>query len=164
MIIHTYRVLNDTFGVCARPRIGWQIDPFGHSREMASIFAQMGFDAEFFARMDHVEKSKRLNDISIEMIWQSSAALKNSDIFTGLLYRHYSAPPGFCFDNLCGDEPIIDSDSYDNNVKSRVDDFISYVKNMAKSFRATHVMVPMGDDFQYENAELNYKNMDKLIK
>ncbi|XP_034481924.1 lysosomal alpha-mannosidase-like [Drosophila innubila] len=158
------KVLNDTFGACARPRIGWQIDPFGHSREMASIFAQMGYNGEFFARMDHVEKKQRLNDVAMEMIWQSSESLKDSDIFTGLLYRHYSAPPGFCFDILCSDEPIIDSKSYDNNVKSRVDDFINYVKTLSKSYRATHVMVPMGDDFQYEDAEINFKNMDKLIK
>ncbi|EDW18842.1 lysosomal alpha-mannosidase [Drosophila mojavensis] len=158
------KLLNDTFGSCARPRIGWQIDPFGHSREMASIFAQMGYNGEFFARMDHVEKSKRLDDVAMEMIWQSSESLSDSDIFTGLLYRHYSAPPGFCFDLLCSDEPIIDSKSYDNNVKARVDDFISYVKKMSNSFRATHIMVPMGDDFQYEDAEINFKNMDKLIK
>ncbi|XP_030573183.1 lysosomal alpha-mannosidase-like [Drosophila novamexicana] len=158
------KVLNDTFGSCGRPRIGWQIDPFGHSREMASIFAQMGYSGEFFARMDHVEKSKRINEVALEMIWQSSESLSDSDLFTGLLYRHYSAPPGFCFDILCSDEPIIDSKSYDNNVKSRVDDFISYVKTMSNSYRATHIMVPMGDDFQYEDAEINYKNMDKLIK
>ncbi|XP_033165515.1 lysosomal alpha-mannosidase isoform X2 [Drosophila mauritiana] len=158
------KFLNDNFGVCGRPRVGWQIDAFGHSREQASMFAQMAFDGQFFARMDQNDKNKRVDNLGLEMVWDASETLEEMDFFTGMLYNHYSAPPGFCFDSLCQDDPIIDGKSYDNNVKSRVDDFLNYASNLAGYYRSNHIMVPMGDDFQYENAYMNYKNMDKLIK
>ena len=37
-----FRFLEQNFGECGRPKIAWQIDPFGHSREQASLFAQVG--------------------------------------------------------------------------------------------------------------------------
>lgn len=72
------RLLNDTFGQCGRPRVGWQIDPFGHSREMASMFAQMGFDGMFFGRLDYQDKDERLLTQKPEMIWHASANLGES--------------------------------------------------------------------------------------
>ena len=75
------RFLNDTFGECARPRIGWQIDPFGHSREQASLFTQMGYDGLFFARLDYQDKVKRLDEKSMEMVWKSNSNLGDERIF-----------------------------------------------------------------------------------
>ena len=42
------------FGV--KPRIGWQIDLFGQSNTNARLFAEMGFDAVFYGRIDYIER------------------------------------------------------------------------------------------------------------
>lgn len=75
IICAVFRKLDETLGTCARPKIGWQIDPFGHSREMASLFTQFGFDGLFFARLDWRDKDKRLREKTAEMIWQGSQSL-----------------------------------------------------------------------------------------
>lgn len=161
-----FRRLNDTFGECARPRIGWQIDPFGHSREQASMFAQMGFDGMLFGRMDYQDKSKRLADKNMEFIWKASPSLgKKADLFTAAMYNTYSPPPGFCFDILCADEPIIDDpDSPDYNVDERVDSFLRYVGKQILSFLSNNVILTMGGDFTYQHAEMYFKNLDKMIR
>ena len=45
------------FGEWARPRVGWHIDTFGHSNGNPRLFAEMGFDAWFFARLDYEDKA-----------------------------------------------------------------------------------------------------------
>ena len=75
-----FRKLNDTFGTCGRPHVGWQIDPFGHSREMASVLSRMGYDGLFFARLDYQDRSNRLRSNTTEMIWQGSPNLGKSFI------------------------------------------------------------------------------------
>jgi alpha-mannosidase len=54
------------FGV--RPRIGWHLDPFGHSNANPRLFAEMGFDAWFFARLDFQDKDKRLDNREMQWI------------------------------------------------------------------------------------------------
>nr|CAD7429116.1 unnamed protein product [Timema monikensis] len=159
------RRLNDTFGSCGRPHVGWQIDPFGHSRETTSIMAQMGFDGLFFSRLDYDDKTNRINTRTMEQVWEASANLGSSaDLFTGVLYNHYSYPPGFCFDINCGDDPFIDNKrSPDYNVDEKVQQFISFVNNQLKAYTTQNIILTMGEDFNYQNAHMNFKNMDKLI-
>jgi lysosomal alpha-mannosidase len=160
------RYLEDTLGACSRPRVGWQIDPFGHSREQASISAELGFDSIFFARLDYRDKINRLGKKTGDLIWRGSSNLGNSsDIFTSVLYNHYSAPPGFCFDIVCDDDPIIDDEeSPDYNYQSRVENFANFVKEQASKYPTNNIIVPMGDDFRYQAALNAYINTDRLIK
>ncbi|XP_046734865.1 lysosomal alpha-mannosidase isoform X3 [Diprion similis] len=161
-----FRRLNDTFGSCARPHVGWQIDPFGHSREQASLFAQMGFDGLFFGRLDYQDKRNRMDKKTAEMIWKGSDSLgKKADLFTSVLFNTYSPPPGFCFDILCADEPIVDDpESPDYNVDRRISSLVEYATMQSKYYRTNNVILTMGGDFTYQVAETWYKNLDKLLR
>jgi len=45
-----HQFLKKEFGVV--PRVGWMIDAFGHSTTNAALFADFGFDAIYFSRID----------------------------------------------------------------------------------------------------------------
>ncbi|UJR26764.1 hypothetical protein I4U23_008079 [Adineta vaga] len=158
--------LRDQFGDCGRPKIGWQIDPFGHSREQASLFAQMGFDGLFFGRADYEDYQTRNRTKTMEMVWKASANLGDKSwLFTGVLPNGYSPPDSFCYDIFCADPPIMDDPRlHDYNVPERVQSFIRTAQNEAVGFATNHIIMTMGSDFQYENANEWFKNMDKLMR
>uniref|UniRef100_A0A8C3JTX6 Alpha-mannosidase n=1 Tax=Calidris pygmaea TaxID=425635 RepID=A0A8C3JTX6_9CHAR len=159
------RFLRQELGGCATPRVAWQIDPFGHSRQLAAIFAQMGYDGLFVGRVDHQDKGTREELRELEMIWRASGSLDppSADIFTGILPNVYNPPSGFCWDQLCSDPPVVDEDSEENNVDNIVSSFLHIALSQAERYRTNHIIMTMGSDFHYENANLWFKNMDKLI-
>ena len=96
-----------TFGPEARPRVAWQIDPFGHSNTQAALFAAMGFDGLFFGRQDYDDHARRINESRLQMMWQPSESLgASADLFTGVMYNGYGQPDGFCFDTVCQNDFI----------------------------------------------------------
>lgn len=159
-----HRYLKEQFGIT--PRIGWQIDPFGHSAVQAYLLgAELGFDAFFFARADYQDIIKRRKERTMEVIWQGSKSLgASAQIFAGLLWHHYEPPHEFQFDISSTTSPIQDDPAlFGYNVPKLVDLFVEYATNQSKEYRTNHVMWPMGDDFAYENANTWYKQIDKLI-
>ncbi|KAM3955590.1 lysosomal alpha-mannosidase [Aphomia sociella] len=159
------RKLNDTLGVCGKPKAAWHIDSYGHTREQASLLAQMGYDGLFLGRVDYKEREAMIDEDRLEFMWRGSDVLgKMSDIMTHTLFNLYNAPVGFCFDFLCNDEPIIDDpDSKVYNADKRVNAFISQIERQAKYYDHDNIMVMMGGDFTYQSAANWYMNMDKLI-
>ncbi|XP_058102931.1 alpha-mannosidase At3g26720-like isoform X2 [Magnolia sinica] len=159
-----HRFIKEEFG--QTPRIGWQIDPFGHSAIQAYLLgAEVGFDSLFFARIDYQDRAKRKDEKSLEVVWHGSKTLgSSSQIFTGVFPVHYDPPSGFNFE-FNDDSPIVQDDIhlFDYNVQERVNDFVAAAVNQANVTRTNHIMWCMGTDFKYQYATTWFRQMDKLI-
>ncbi len=94
-----HEFVKNEFGVT--PRIGWHIDPFGHSNANVRLFAEMGFDAFFIGRIDYQEKEKRMAEKTMEFVWRPmwETLGESAQIFCHTLYNNYGAPTGFDFDD-----------------------------------------------------------------
>uniref|UniRef100_A0AC35TT36 Alpha-mann_mid domain-containing protein n=1 Tax=Rhabditophanes sp. KR3021 TaxID=114890 RepID=A0AC35TT36_9BILA len=158
------RYLNETFGECGKPKVAWQIDPFGHSIEMASIFSQMDYEALYFAREHYLEHKQRIQDKTLEFIWNSSQDLKTS-ILTGVFYLSTYAPlKDFCFDSLCQDDSIIDNKNFPGyNLDVKLKAFIEHIYKQVSVQRHNNILFSAGGDFQYSDANHWFVNLDKLI-
>lgn len=46
--------------------------------------------------------------------------------------------------------------------KPQIDEFIAYVQNMSAKYRTDNVIITMGEDFNYLDANVWFRNLDKL--
>lgn len=77
----------------------------------------------------------------------------------------YTSEHGFCFDVVCYDRPINDDiDSPDYNLQYKVEQFSNILDTYKSYYKTSNVLMPMGGDFNYQAAETNFANLDKLIK
>ncbi|KOM38456.1 hypothetical protein LR48_Vigan03g183800 [Vigna angularis] len=159
-----HQFIKEEFGKV--PRVGWQIDPFGHSAVQAYLLgAELGFDSLFFARIDYQDRAKRLKEKTLEVIWQGCKSLgSSSQIFTGIFPRHYDPPDGFTFEINDVSPPIQDDILlFDYNVQERVNDFVYAALAQANVTKTNHIMWTMGTDFRYQYANSWFRQMDKFI-
>ncbi|KAK9278049.1 hypothetical protein L1049_027607 [Liquidambar formosana] len=160
-----HRFIKEEFGVT--PRIGWQIDPFGHSAVQAYLLgAELGFDSLFFGRIDYQDRAKRKNEKSLEVIWRGSKSLGSSaQIFAGTFPDAYEPPSDSFYFEIDDYSPIIQDDFnlFDYNVQDRVNDFVATAISQANITRTNHIMWTMGGDFKYQYARTWFRQMDKLI-
>ncbi|KUF75912.1 Lysosomal alpha-mannosidase [Phytophthora nicotianae] len=157
-----HQLLMDEFGIS--PRIGWQIDPFGHSATQGSLLSQgVGFDALYFARIDYQDYGNRKKNKDLEFIWRPSKSRgKASQVFTGEIIDHYCPPGKFDFGNN-GNQIQDDAELHDYDVCDEVEQFVSNAKMRGDHSKGNHVFIPMGCDFQFDNSLRWFKNMDKII-
>ena len=64
------RWIRNEFGYDSRPHASWQIDTFGHTRGNTEMFALMGFDSLYFARLD-IDELAQESLLNAPKIWRS---------------------------------------------------------------------------------------------
>jgi alpha-mannosidase len=165
--------LKKNFGVDAIPKGTWQIDPFGHSNTEAWLIgAESGMQSLFWGRTDYQDLNYRkqarnhTDDRWPEWIWQGSASLgEAARVFAGALGSGgYGTHINF---NEGGSNKMSqvqdDPSRHDYNIDAWVDQMIQYAQDQAEITKTVHQMWPCGSDFEYQNADHWYHNLDKLI-
>jgi hypothetical protein len=148
------------------PKVGWHIDPFGHSNGNPRLFAEMGMDAWFFARIDFQDREKRLKEKSMEWVWKpfSESLGDRVSIFTHTMQDHYHFPKGFNYDDRFKDEPTVSDETLETfNADEKALEMWQYVKHMSKHYQGSNLFIPFGNDFAYGNAHLVFDPIDQLI-
>jgi alpha-mannosidase len=149
------------------PRMGWQIDPFGHSSTHAGLLsAEAGFDALIIGRISNQDRSQRGASKTTEFLWKPSPSLgESANIWTSVL-GYYGPPDEFCWDLNCipGVAPLQDDPRLEDvNVEYYVDTFVNWALSEASQFQvATDVIFKAGGDFQHGSMDW-WVNLDRLI-
>lgn len=158
--------LKKNFGSCANPRGTWQVDPFGHSSTNAWLLsAEAGMQSLFWGRTDYQDFNLRKEQSRLEWLWQGSESLgREAMVFTGEIYGQGGGGYGtwIGFDGN-GDQVQDNPKRHDYNVDQWVDKFIQDAMSQASHTKTEHQLWACGSDFNYQNAEHWYHNLDKLI-
>eukprot|EP01059_Diplonema_ambulator_P008478 TRINITY_DN18114_c0_g1_i1.p1 TRINITY_DN18114_c0_g1~~TRINITY_DN18114_c0_g1_i1.p1 ORF type:complete len:1107 (+),score=202.08 TRINITY_DN18114_c0_g1_i1:107-3322(+) len=162
-----HQFLKKEFGITAKPKGTWQIDPFGHSNTNAwLIAANSEMEYEFWGRMDRPDFEMRALEKRLEWIWQGSQSLGDSaQIFAGQIFDKAGMGYGgwLMFDSNKNLQVQDDPTRHDYNVDYWVDTVVAEALLQSQSFKTDHQMWACGEDFNYQNAIHWYHNLDKLI-
>lgn len=155
--------LNNTFGIV--PNIGWQIDPFGASSVMPTLYKEMGFKYHVIARIDHQVKERLRQSKSMEFIWRGSKNLgPKSDILTHILYDSYCNPSPFIWENSYfpgGDEydPFRNPKVTPENVAEVSKEFAKVSETRASAYQTNNLLFTFGCDFTFRDANRFFGNL-----
>lgn len=89
---------------------------------------------------------------------------ESTQILTHALYHHYSAPPGLDWDTRGSDDPFVNDKTLSTfNADEKCDNLKDWLREMSTHYRTNHLMITMGDDFNYQNARMNFESTDALL-
>ena len=148
------KFLKEEFNIT--PKIGWFIDPFGHSSATSHILSQMNFEKIVLTRIDYLEKQYRIDNHNLEFIYDPFGLGQN--IFTHISYHHYN--PRKILRNYPGDKKIVLNDE---ELKDVCEKFYQEMLEERVGFRTNNILLYYGEDFSFNEADINYENIEMIM-
>ena len=148
------KFLKEEFNIT--PKIGWFIDPFGHSSATSHILSQMNFEKIVLTRIDYLEKKYRIENHNLEFNYDPFGTGQN--IFTHISYHHYN--PRIILRHYPGDKKIVLNDEELKNVCEK------YYEEMLEErvgYRTNNILLYYGEDFAFNEADINYENIEMIM-
>ena len=138
------------------PRIGWFIDPFGHSSANSHILSLMNYKQIVLTRIDYLEKKYRIDNHNLEFVYDPFGL--EQKIFTHISYKHYN--PRNTLNDYIRDRRINLSESQLKNV---CEDTYQTLRQESNGYRTNNVLLYFGDDFTFKKENYNYENIEMIM-
>lgn len=116
----------------------------------------MGFWGVVINRIPFNMKHGLKGSKGMEFIWKPTP--DGPGLFTHVLHTHYSAPLGFDWEEP-GGIPL-----NEGSIRGLASQFADECKKRSSAYRTDQLLVPFGDDFKFKAAEIQFGNMDRLIR
>ena len=148
------KFLKEEFNIT--PKIGWFIDPFGHSSATSHILSQMNFEKIVLTRIDYLEKQYRIDNHNLEFIYDPFGLGQN--IFTHISYHHYN--PRKILRHYPGDKKI---ELNDEELKDVCEKYYQEMLEERVGYRTNNILLYYGEDFAFNEADINYENIEMIM-
>ncbi|KAJ1719440.1 Alpha-mannosidase 2x [Coemansia erecta] len=134
--------------------VGWQIDPFGHFARMPRLLANAGFTRFVLGRMAYDELYALRAQGALQFLWQAPDG-SHAPLLTHFLSTHYAFPSA-----------ELDFDNTEQCDVGRLAGLLRrYAVQQVRQYPGHgHIMVMLGDDFRYVEAQRAFACIDRLVQ